>query len=49
MNHIFNFLFEQYSSYAPKDVYLEITAVIFGFASVWYSKQKQYFGVSNRS
>ena len=39
MNHIFNFLFEQYSSYAPKDVYLEITAVIFGFASVWYSKR----------
>ena len=39
MNHIFNFLFEQYSSYAPKDVYLEITAVIFGFASVWYSKK----------
>ena len=39
MNHIFNFLFEQYSTYDPKDVFLEITAVIFGTASVWYSKQ----------
>ena len=39
MNHIFNFLFEQYSSYPLTDIVLEITAVIFGFASVWYSKQ----------
>ena len=39
MNHIFNFLFEQYSDYALTDIVLEITAVIFGFASVWYSKQ----------
>ena len=39
MNQIFNFLFEQYSSYAVLDIILEITAVLFGFASVWYSKQ----------
>ena len=39
MNHIFNFLFEQYSDYALTDIVLEMTAVIFGFASVWYSKQ----------
>jgi nicotinamide mononucleotide transporter len=39
MNHIFNFLFEQYSSYESQDVLLEITAVIFGFVSVWYLKK----------
>jgi len=39
MSHIFNFLFAQYSDYARMDIVLEITAVIFGFASVWYSKQ----------
>ena len=39
MSQIFNFLFEQYSSYDSKDIFLEITAVIFGFASVWYSKK----------
>jgi nicotinamide mononucleotide transporter len=39
MSHIFNFLFEQYRSYDSIDVFLEITAVSFGFASVWYSKK----------
>lgn len=39
MSHIFNILFEQYNSYDSQDVFLEITAVIFGFASVWYSKK----------
>ena len=39
MSQIFSFLFEQYSSYAILDIVLEITAVFFGFASVWYSKQ----------
>ncbi len=39
MSPIFNFLFEQYSSSSPSDIALEITAVIFGFASVWFSKQ----------
>jgi len=39
MSQIFNFLFEQYRGYAFADIVLEITAVIFGFASVWYSKK----------
>ena len=39
MNHIFNFLFEQYSNSSSIDVFLEITAVLFGFVSVWCSKQ----------
>ena len=39
MNQIFNLLFEQYSSYAALDVVMEITAVLFGFASVWFSKE----------
>ena len=39
MSQIFSFLFEQYSSYAVLDIVLEIMAVLFGFASVWYSKQ----------
>ena len=39
MNQIFNFLFEQYSTYDSLDIFLEIVAVAFGFASVWYSKQ----------
>jgi nicotinamide mononucleotide transporter len=39
MSQIFSFLFEQYSSYAILDIVLEIMAVFFGFASVWYSKQ----------
>ena len=43
MNQIFNFLFEQYSTYDSLDVFLEIVAVAFGFASVWYSKQNNIF------
>lgn len=39
MNLIFEFLFEQYSGYETIDIVLEIVAVIFGFLSVWYSKQ----------
>jgi nicotinamide mononucleotide transporter len=39
MNHIFDLLFSQYSGYDTLDIILEITAVIFGFLSVWYSKQ----------
>lgn len=39
MSHFFNPLFDQYSSYAVLDIVMEITAVFFGFASVWYSKQ----------
>jgi nicotinamide mononucleotide transporter len=39
MNQIFNFLFEQYAGYQTMDIALEIIAVLFGFLSVWYSKQ----------
>ena len=41
MNHIFNFLFGQYLEYETADVVLEIIAVIFGFLSVWCSKQNK--------
>ncbi|SDG87833.1 nicotinamide riboside transporter PnuC [Winogradskyella thalassocola] len=41
MNHIFDFLFSQYSGYETTDIVLEIVAVIFGFLSVWYSKQNK--------
>ena len=39
MNHIFDFFFGQYADYSSADTLLEITAVIFGFMSVWCSKQ----------
>ena len=39
MNQIFNFFFGQYFEYDTIDVVLEIIAVIFGFLSVWCSKQ----------
>jgi nicotinamide mononucleotide transporter len=39
MNQIFDFFFGQYSGYSSADTILEINAVIFGFMSVWYSKQ----------
>ena len=38
MNDIINYFFQQYSSYSQLDVGLEIFAVIFGFLSVWFSK-----------
>lgn len=41
MNEIFNFLFGQYSEYETLDIALEIIAVIFGFLSVWYSKNNK--------
>ena len=41
MNHIFDFFFGQYATYNTIDVVLEIIAVIFGFLSVWYSKQNK--------
>ena len=41
MSHIFNFFFEQYFEYDTIDVILEIIAVIFGFLSVWYSKENK--------
>lgn len=39
MNHIFDFFFGQYSDYQSMDIVLEIVAVVFGFLSVWFSKQ----------
>ena len=39
MNHIFDLLFSQYAQYENLDIALEIIAVIFGFLSVWFSKQ----------
>ena len=40
MSQIFNFLFEQYSSYAVfRYCSGDYGGVAFGFASVWYSKQ----------
>ena len=38
MNEILNFLFQQYGSYSQVDIGLEIFAVLFGFLSVWFSK-----------
>lgn len=39
MSPIFDFLFGQYAEYDTLDIFLEITAVIFGLLSVWFSKQ----------
>ncbi|CAM1360475.1 nicotinamide riboside transporter PnuC [Tenacibaculum xiamenense] len=38
MSQVFDFLFGQYTTYNSIDIALEITAVIFGFLSVWFSK-----------
>ena len=39
MSPIFEFFFGQYDAYDTLDIWLEIMAVIFGFLSVWFSKQ----------
>ena len=39
MSQLFELLFGQYSAYQSKDIGLEITAVVFGFLSVWYAKK----------
>lgn len=41
MSQIFDFFFSQYSDYETLDIILEIIAVVFGFLSVWYSKQNK--------
>lgn len=41
MNTIVDFLFKQYADYQTLDISLEIIAVIFGFLSVWFSKQNK--------
>lgn len=40
MQPIFDFFFQQYKEYPTLFIILEIIAVIFGFLSVWYSKQE---------
>ena len=39
MSQLFELLFGQYSAYQSIDVGLEITAVVYGFLSVWYAKK----------
>jgi nicotinamide mononucleotide transporter len=41
MSPTFDFLFGQYSGYETIDIVLEIIAVLFGLASVWFSKQNK--------
>ena len=41
MSETFDFLFGQYKDYSNTDTTLEIIAVIFGFLSVWFSKQNK--------
>ncbi|MBC2844285.1 nicotinamide riboside transporter PnuC [Winogradskyella flava] len=41
MSQIFDFLFGQYAEYQTVDIVLEIIAVVFGFLSVWFSKQNK--------
>jgi nicotinamide mononucleotide transporter len=41
MSQIFDFLFGQYKDYETIDTILEIIAVIFGFLSVWFSKENK--------
>lgn len=40
MNLIFDWLFSEYNGVATHLIVLEIIAIIFGFLSVWYSKQE---------
>ena len=39
MSEFIDVFFAQYASYATLDITLEITAVVFGFLSVWFAKQ----------
>jgi len=41
MTETFDFFFGQYKDYSTLDTALEIIAVIFGFLSVWFSKQNK--------
>ena len=41
MSEIIDFFFGQYKTYSTTDTTLEIIAVIFGFLSVWFSKQNK--------
>lgn len=41
MSPIFDFFFEQYAEYETLDIVLEAIAIVFGFLSVWFSKQNK--------
>ncbi len=41
MNDLFDLLFKQYAESETIDIILEIVAVVFGFLSVWFSKQNK--------
>ncbi len=41
MTEIFDFFFGQYKEYPTHEIILESIAIIFGFLSVWYSKQNK--------
>ena len=41
MIQIIEYLFGQYRDYETADIVLEVVAVVFGFLSVWYSKQNK--------
>ena len=41
MFQLFEWIFQQYQTYETLDIVLEIVAVVFGFLSVWYSKQNK--------
>ena len=41
MLDLFNFFFTQYETYSTTETSLEILAVIFGFISVWFSKENK--------
>jgi len=41
MTEMFDLLFGQYTNYSTTEITLEIVAVIFGFLSVWFSKQNK--------
>ncbi|MBL4747188.1 MAG: nicotinamide mononucleotide transporter [Flavobacteriaceae bacterium] len=41
MTELVDFFFAQYKQYPTHEIVLEIIAIIFGFSSVWYSKQNK--------
>ena len=43
INQFFDTLFGQYNTYTTINIVLEIVAVIFGFLSVWFSKQNKFW------
>ena len=41
MSLLIESIFNQYSSYDTIDIWLEVIAVVFGFLSVWFSKENK--------